>query len=69
MTSQLPAKLRQARLEAGLSREKLAGELDVSYATIARLEAGRTQRISTDMVARIAELTGKPIVWFFEIAA
>jgi transcriptional regulator with XRE-family HTH domain len=63
---ELAARIRTARKEAGLTREHLAGKIDVSLATVVRYETGRTQNISTVRLSRIAEATGKPIVWFFE---
>jgi transcriptional regulator with XRE-family HTH domain len=62
----LSLKIRRARNEAGLSRELLAGKVGVSLATVVRYETGRTQRVSLELLVKIAEATGKPLVWFFE---
>lgn len=63
-TDPLASKIRQARTEAGMSREGLAGRLGVSLATVIRLETGRTQRISTDTLVGIAKATKKPLSFF-----
>lgn len=66
MADELAIRLRLARTEAGLSRELLAGMIGVSFATLVRYETGRTQRTSLETLAKIAEATDKPLVWFFE---
>lgn len=66
MTDELAVRIRQARTDAGLSREYLAGKIGVSLATVVRYETGRTHRISIELLSKIAEATNKPIVWFFE---
>ena len=63
---ELAVRIRRARVEAGLSREYLAGKIGVSLATIVRYETGRTRRISVELLDKIAGATGKPLVWFFE---
>lgn len=66
MTDELASRIRQARIDAGLSREHLAGKIGVSLATLVRYETGRTHRISIELLLKIARATDKPIVWFFE---
>jgi transcriptional regulator with XRE-family HTH domain len=60
----LAKKIRKARTDAALSRETLAGALDVSLATLVRYETGRTQRISAEMLIAISKATGKPLAYF-----
>lgn len=64
MADQLSTKIRQARVDAGLSREKLAAELGVSLATVVRLETGRTTRVSTDRLLAVAKATKQPLSFF-----
>lgn len=64
MADQLASRIRKAREESGLSREKLAGELGVSLATVVRYETGRTKRISTETLISIAKATGQPLSFF-----
>jgi transcriptional regulator with XRE-family HTH domain len=66
MADEFAVRIRQARREAGLSRELLAGKIGVSLSTVVRYETGRTHRISMDLLAKIAQATDKPVVWFFE---
>lgn len=69
MGSELSSRIRQARVDAALSREKLAGELGVSLATVVRYETGRTKRISTETLVRIAKATRQPLSYFLGKAA
>ena len=62
MVAEIGKKIEQARGE--LSREKLARELDVSERTVYRWEKGANVPPS-DMLARIAEITARPVEWFF----
>jgi transcriptional regulator with XRE-family HTH domain len=57
-----PERVREARLEAGLSLAALAGD-DVSRTFIHFVERGRS-RPSRDVLALIARRTGKPISYF-----
>lgn len=67
----LPARLREARESAGLSvRDVVASmlrlNLDVSHATIANYETGKScPRI--DMLAALAGLYSRPITWFLNL--
>lgn len=67
----LAQKIRAARNEAGLSREKLAGELGVSLVTLVRYETGRSTDITVKKLVGIAQATGKPLSYFLgaEVAA
>ena len=57
-----PARIREARLEAGLSLAQLAGN-EVSRTFIHFIEHGRS-RPSRSVLALIARRTGKPISYF-----
>jgi len=57
-----PERVRQARLDAGLSLAQLAGD-DVSRTSIHFVERGRS-RPSRGVLALIARRTGKPISYF-----
>jgi len=59
-----PARVRKARIEAGLSLADVAGE-DVSRTFIHFVEQGRS-RPSESVLELIAERTGKPITYFTE---
>lgn len=71
----LPAKPRpstsrlvQARVEAGLTQEELARATEISVASIGKYEQG--QRFPRGpRLRRIADVTGRPVGWFFEAAA
>lgn len=65
----LAQKIRAARVEAGLSREKLAGELGVSLVTVVRYETGRSTDIKLKKLMLIAEATKKPLSYFIGKAA
>jgi len=62
-----PARVREARLEAGLSLAQLAGD-DVSRTFIHFIEHGRS-RPSKSVLALIARRTRKPMSYFLEQAA
>lgn len=63
-------RIREARKQAGLTRERLAVKLNVSASTLRNYETGRTQRISYQMLVSIARETGKPLSYFVaEVAA
>ncbi len=55
----LGERLQRARVVAGLSRAKVAKELDVSRAELSRIERGR-RRVSTLELSRMARLYRKP---------
>ena len=72
MADSLSDRIRQARDDAGLTREQMFPMVGVSLRTLSRWESGETTRISLDNVARIAEVTGKPMSYFLvgaEVAA
>jgi len=60
-------RLALARAEAGLTQEELARATEISLASISKYERGeRSPR--GPRLRRIAEVTGKPVPWFFEEA-
>ena len=62
----LPKRLKQARLEAGLTMEELASMIGVSHnVTVSRYESGK-RTASIGIIQQIANATGKEISWFFE---
>ncbi len=64
----LPKRLKQARLEAGLTMEELADMIGVSHnVTVSRYESGK-RMASIGIIQQIAKATGKEIGWFFEEA-
>lgn len=71
MTDSLPQRIREARLEAGFTQEQMAPMIGVTLVTMSRYERGIGKRgITLSMLARIAEVTGKPITFFItEVAA
>lgn len=64
MGDALAAKIREARTEAKLSREQVAGALGVSLSTVVRYETGRTQRISMETLLAIGRATDQPLSFF-----
>lgn len=69
MADALATKIREARVQADLSREGLASSLGVSLVTVVRWETGRTKRISTDTLLGVARATRKPLSFFLKEAA
>lgn len=64
--SVLSERIRKARMDAGLSQGELADLLQLSsHATISRYEKG-TLGVSAEMLYRIANITHKPIAFFFD---
>ncbi|MEW6283959.1 MAG: PAS domain-containing protein [Candidatus Eremiobacterota bacterium] len=62
--SSIAALVREARLSAGLSQEKLAEQASVSPLSISKFENGRVSpRVAT--IEKIARATGYPLQWFF----
>lgn len=57
-------RVRLARIEAGLSQTALGDALGVSFQQVQKYERG-TNRISAGKLARIAELVGRDISYFF----
>ncbi len=62
----LGARLRRARNETGLSQEKVADRIGISWMTVHRWE--RSQRgVPDDLLARVSELYDKPLRWFLTL--
>ena len=62
----LGGRLRRARNETGLSQEKVAEQIGVSWMTVHRWE--RSQRAVPDhLLDRVCELYNKPIRWFLTL--
>ena len=66
---ELARRIRQARVEAGLSRELLAVKIGVSMSTLVSYETGRVKRMPLARLDRIAQVTGKPVLWFLDTKA
>jgi transcriptional regulator with XRE-family HTH domain len=60
------ARLRQARLEAGLTQEAVAQRLSTRQALVSKVERGE-RRLDPIELTRFAELYGKPVTWFLGI--
>ena len=62
----LGGRLRRARHETGLSQEKVAEQIGVSWMTVHRWE--RSQRAVPDhLLDRVCELYNKPMRWFLTL--
>ncbi|MDA0735157.1 MAG: helix-turn-helix transcriptional regulator [Chloroflexi bacterium] len=62
----LGSRLRRARNETGLSQEKVAEKIGVSWMTVHRWE--RSQRAVPDhLLDKVCELYNKPIRWFLTL--
>jgi transcriptional regulator with XRE-family HTH domain len=61
-------KLRQLRLDAGLTLQDLAQQIGISHQQLQKYETG-TNRISVGMLPGIAEALGAELIEFFENAA
>lgn len=64
MADLLAQRIREAREAAGLTQEQFAPLLGISLRTLTRYESGETQRISTDMLLKVARVTGKTVGFF-----
>ncbi len=58
-------RLRQRRIECGISQEILASRLGISHHQLQKYEAG-LNRVSAARLYEIAGLLEAPIGWFFE---
>lgn len=57
-------RLRQARIDAGLTQEELGRRLGISAVSISDRERGVTE-ISAEELKRIARILAKPTEWFY----
>ncbi len=62
--SQLCARLRQGRKEAGLKQETVARYLEIPVSAVSALEAG-SRKIDALELYMLSKLYEKPITWFF----
>lgn len=69
LPQELGQRIREAREEAGFTAEQMAPLVGVTMGTLLRHERGETKRISYERLARIGEVTGKPLSWFMGQAA
>lgn len=58
----LAARLREARVAAGLSQGQVAKKMEMHRPTVTEIEAGR-RRVSADEMARLCDLYGISIEW------
>lgn len=61
----LGARLRQQRVLAGLSQERLGKELGITFQQIQKYERG-TNRIRASTLFHMARILNVPVVWFYE---
>ena len=57
------SRLRQARLDAGLTQAQVAEKLGVRQTLVSKVELGE-RRIDPIELRRFAELYGRPLDWF-----
>lgn len=57
------ARLRQARLAAGLTQVEVAKRLEVRQTFVSKVELGE-RRLDPVELAQFASIYGKPIAWF-----
>jgi transcriptional regulator with XRE-family HTH domain len=58
-------RIRMRRLQLGMSQEALAGDLDLSFQQVQKYEKGKN-RVGGSRLARIAELLGVDVGFFFQ---
>ena len=59
-------RLRQARLDAGLTQDDVASRLGVRQNFVSKMETGE-RRIDPVELAELAELYGRAVGWFVEV--
>lgn len=65
MDNFIGSNIKNARIKAGFTQEKLAEKIDVSLSVISRLETGRTM-VSVAKLIRIAQVLNVPAADFFD---
>lgn len=65
----IATRIKDARVEAGLSREQVAVALGVSLSTVIRYETGPASRLSVDRLRELASITNRPLSFFLDEAA
>ncbi|MFC7386628.1 XRE family transcriptional regulator [Sphaerisporangium rhizosphaerae] len=63
---QVGARVAEARRARGYSQDRLAHELGVDRTAVTKIEAGRRQINSLELV-RLAEVLGRPLQWFVSV--
>lgn len=63
--AKIGARVRQARVMAGISQEALSGRLGLTFQQVQKYEKG-TNRISVSRLVEIAHITGQPISFFVQ---
>lgn len=58
-------RMRQRRLELGLSQQALAAELGLVFQQVQKYERG-ANRMTIDRLVQVAQILGKPVTWFFD---
>jgi len=58
-------KLREARVAQGLTQEKLAAEIGISFQQVQKYENGRN-RLASGRLWEIAQILNRPITFFFD---
>lgn len=66
MDKNIGENIKQARVKAGYTQEKLAEKIDVSLSVISRLETGRTM-VSVAKLQKIARILETSVGSFFEL--
>src|SRR5829696_1547374 len=61
-------RIKDARVQAGLSQEKLGDAIGVTFQQVQKYEKG-INRVASDRLQRIANVLGKPIGYFFTTTA
>lgn len=69
MADSIATRIKDARVEAGLSREQVAAALGVSLSTVIRYETGPASRLSVDRLRELAVITKRPLAFFLDEAA
>lgn len=66
LANDIGSRIREAREGQGLTAEKMAPLVGVTMGTLLRYERGETGKkgIGFSRLAKIAEVTGKPLSWF-----
>jgi transcriptional regulator with XRE-family HTH domain len=62
--AEVGARIKQARLAAGLSQTKLGDRIGVTFQQVQKYETG-ANRVGASRLYKIARVTGKPVAWFF----
>ncbi len=63
--AELGRRLRQARLSANLTQERLAKKIEISFQQVQKYENG-TNRISSSRLLAVSEALNLPVGYFFE---